>query len=53
MKETKNMSAKPLQTLKTATPGKQEQIIRRTSNHNVHMITPHGNIQAGRKGRKG
>jgi putative NIF3 family GTP cyclohydrolase 1 type 2 len=33
--------------------GKQELTIRRAANHNVHVITRHGNVQAGRKGRKG
>jgi len=32
---------------------RQERMIRRTTNHNVHVITPHGKIQAGRKGRNG
>jgi hypothetical protein len=27
--------------------------LRMTRNHNVHVITPHGKIVAGRKGRKG
>jgi len=27
--------------------------LRMTPNHNVHVITPHGKIVAGRKGRKG
>ena len=35
------------------TPGKHEMMIRRATNHNVHMLTPHGKIMAGRKGRKG
>lgn len=33
-------------------PGKHEQMIRRAANHNAHVITPHGKVQAGRKGRK-
>jgi len=33
--------------------GKHELTIRRAANHNVHVITRHGNVQAGRKGRKG
>ena len=36
-----------------AMPGKHELMIRRAANHNVHVITPHGKVQAGRKGRKG
>jgi hypothetical protein len=33
--------------------GKHELMIRRTANQNAHVITPHGKIQAGRKGRRG
>lgn len=33
--------------------GKHEIMLRRATNHNVHMLTPHGRIMAGRKGRKG
>ncbi len=36
-----------------AVPGKHELMLRRAANHNVHVITPHGKIVAGRKGRKG
>ncbi len=36
-----------------ATPGKHELMIRRAANHNAHVITPHGKVLAGRKGRKG
>lgn len=32
---------------------KHDQLIRREPNHNVHVITHHGNIQSGRKGRTG
>lgn len=32
---------------------KHDQMIRREPNHNVHVITHHGNIQSGRKGRTG
>lgn len=30
---------------------KHEQMIRRAANHNVHIITHHGKIMVGRKGR--
>jgi hypothetical protein len=33
--------------------GKHELLIRRAANKNAHIITPHGKIQAGRKGRRG
>ncbi|HJV33842.1 hypothetical protein [Geomonas sp.] len=32
---------------------KHDMMMRREPNHNVHIITPHGNIQSGRKGRTG
>jgi hypothetical protein len=38
---------------RTAQPGKHELMIRRAANHNAHIITPHGKIQSGRKGRRG
>lgn len=53
MRDMKSMSAKPSPSMKTAVPGKHELMMRRAANHNVHIITPHGKIQAGRKGRKG
>lgn len=37
----------------TAMPGKHELMIRRAANHNVHVITHHGKVMHGRKGRKG
>lgn len=30
---------------------KHEQMIRRATNHNLHVITHHGKVQIGRKGR--
>ncbi|MBU5638988.1 hypothetical protein KOM00_19900 [Geomonas sp. Red69] len=36
---------------KAAMPLKHEMMIRREPNHNVHVITPHGKIHSGRKGR--
>jgi hypothetical protein len=53
MRDMKRTLAKPRQTMKMAMPGKHELMIRRAANHNVHIITPHGKIQAGRTGRKG
>lgn len=32
--------------------GKHELMVRRATNHNAHVITPHGKVVAGRKGRK-
>lgn len=50
MKETRAMQ-RAMRRL--ASPGKHETMLRRAVNHNVHMLTPHGKIVAGRKGRKG
>lgn len=33
--------------------GRHEMMIRRAANRIAHVITPHGKIQSGRKGRKG
>ncbi len=33
--------------------GKHELMMRRAANRNAHVITPHGRIQSGRKGRRG
>jgi len=53
MRDMKSTLAKTRQTTKKSMPGRHELMIRRAANHNVHIITPHGKIQAGRKGRKG
>jgi hypothetical protein len=50
MKETEMMK-KTMQRL--TVPGKHGLMLRRAANHNVHVLTPHGKIFAGRKGRKG
>ena len=39
--------------LRMAMFGKHEPMMRRAANRNAHVITPHGKIQAGRKGRRG
>jgi len=36
---------------KPVVPTKHELMMRREPNHNVHVITHHGKIQSGRKGR--
>ena len=38
--------------LNAATKTMLEKKLRMTPNHNVHVITPHGKVVAGRKGRK-
>ncbi len=47
------MMRRMARTATTATPGKHELMIRRAANHNAHVITPHGKVLTGRKGRKG
>lgn len=53
MRGTKRTAMMPDRMRRLATRGKQEMMLRRVANHNVHVITPHGKILAGRKGRKG
>jgi hypothetical protein len=53
MRDMKRPLMKPRSTMKMAMPGKHELMIRRAANHNAHIITPHGKVLAGRKGRKG
>ena len=53
MRGTKGTTTTTRHTARAATAGKHELMIRRAVNHNAHVITPHGKVQAGRKGRKG
>ena len=55
MRGTKSPTTTTQRTAQTAMPGKYEHelMIRRAVNKNAHVITPHGKVQAGRKGRKG
>lgn len=53
MKDMKRPTLKPRSTMKMAVSGKRGMMLRRAGNHNAHIITPHGKIQNGRKGRKG
>ena len=32
---------------------RQKMMMRRSTNRNAHIITPHGTLMSGRKGRKG
>jgi hypothetical protein len=52
MREMKRPVMKPRLMMKMAEAGKHEQMLRRAGNHNAHIITPHGKVLAGRKGRK-
>ena len=49
----KTMVLPPKMTRRTVMPmlNKHEQMIRRATNHNLHVITHHGKVQIGRKGR--
>lgn len=53
MKDMKRPMMKPRSGGKMAMTGKSGMMFRRAGNHNAHIITPHGKIQSGRKGRKG
>jgi len=53
MRDMKRPVVKPQRTMKMSEAGKHGQMLRRAGNHNAHIITPHGKVLAGRKGRKG
>ncbi len=53
MRDMKRLAAKQRQMTRTAKLDKHQMVGRRTANYNAHVITPHGKIQAGRKGRRG
>jgi hypothetical protein len=53
MREMKRLAIKLRQMAMTAGIDKHKQMGRRTVNYNAHVITPHGRIQSGRKGRRG
>lgn len=53
MRATKDMKATKRALRRMTVPEKHELMLRRTANRNVHVMTAHGKIFAGRKGRKG
>jgi len=53
MKDMKRPMLKTRSMVKMTVSGKTGMMLRRAGNHNAHIITPHGKIQSGRKGRKG
>ena len=53
MKEMKRPTMKPRGVMKMALSDKRGLMLRRAGNRNAHIITPHGKIQSGCKGRKG
>jgi hypothetical protein len=53
MKGMKRPVMKQRRLLQMTMLAKHELMMRRAANRNAHVITPHGRIQAGRKGRRG
>lgn len=55
VKTMKTMPRPTTTTKRTTTPaiGKATRILRRAGNHNAHVITHHGHVLIGRKGRTG
>lgn len=51
--KTTNMPKVPRRRMTAMMTAKHELMIRRAANKNAHIITHHGKIQVGRKGRKG
>lgn len=51
--KTTNMPTAPRRKMTAMMTAKQETMLRRSANRNAHIITHHGKIQVGRKGRKG
>ncbi|HZV81150.1 MAG TPA: hypothetical protein VFF53_03175 [Geobacteraceae bacterium] len=51
MKTMTTRTMKPARRMTAAMKTKMGMTLRRTPNHNVHVITHHGKIMAGRKGR--
>ena len=52
MKTMTTRTMTPLQRTNTAVKIMQVKKLRMTPNHNVHIITHHGKLMVGRKGRK-
>jgi len=52
MRGMKRPITKPRRVIQAAPPG-NKLVARRAVNRNAHVITPHGTLLAGRKGRKG
>lgn len=51
MKGPKDAIREPRSTHAEVATELHEEMIRRATNHNAHVITPHGTVHAGRKGR--
>ena len=52
MKTMTTRTVKPLRRISAAVKSLLGKKLRLTPNHNVHVITPHGKVMLGRKGRK-
>jgi len=52
MKTMTTRTMRPLRRTSAANKMMQLKKLRMTPNHNVHVITPHGKLMLGRKGRK-
>lgn len=48
----KTKTARSVRRTRAAVKTMQLKKLRMTPNHNVHVITPHGKVMLGRKGRK-
>jgi len=46
-----NVPNMPRRKMTAMTPGKRGMMLRRAANRNAHIITHHGKIRVGRKGR--
>lgn len=51
MKTMTTRTMMPRRRMTAATKAKMGMMLRHTPNHNVHIITHHGKLMAGRKGR--
>jgi len=52
MKGLRQTTMKPRRGMPMTMTGKRDILTRRAGHHNAHVLTPHGKLMAGRKGRK-
>ena len=53
MRDMSRKTSMPRRMMLIAKVDRHKLIMRRTANRNAHIITPHGKVLAGRKGRNG
>ncbi len=53
MRDMKRPTLKPKRVTQAVAPVKRDVVQRRTANQIAHVMTTHGKLYAGRKGRKG